>query len=113
MVVDAASLGGSSGGPAFNRRGELVGMLWGGPVHAATVRVGRGTARVSTGIENPSFAYLLHTRTIANELRRLGGFGSMLGKSGPRNHLDSGLLITHLVRGDPHPEAIRSNVARN
>ena len=32
IVIDAASFAGSSGGPALNVDGQLVGMLWGGPV---------------------------------------------------------------------------------
>lgn len=66
VVVDAASLGGSSGGPALNMRGELVGMLWGGPDQS--VRVGR--IAVGAHVQNPSLSYLIHTRTLAAELRR-------------------------------------------
>lgn len=61
VVVDAASFRGSSGGPAFNVTGQLVGMLWGGPIQ-----------RSSAGaVQNPTFSYLIHTRTIAAELSRL------------------------------------------
>lgn len=70
VVVDAASLGGSSGGPAFNLRGELVGMLWGGPAQLGDVMTTRGPVRESAIVQNPSFAYLIHTRTLADELRR-------------------------------------------
>lgn len=81
VVVDAASLGGSSGGPAFNLDGQLVGMLWGGPllrggtVSAVAVphqgQVIPGVAAGLTVVQNPSLSYLIHTRTIADELRRL------------------------------------------
>lgn len=64
VVVDAASLGGSSGGPALNMRGELVGMLWGGPNQRL-----RGSP-LPGHVQNPSFSYLIHTRTLAAELRR-------------------------------------------
>lgn len=69
VVVDAASFRGSSGGPAFNTAGQLVGMLWGGPAQLAPTasRSGRGVAL----IQNPTFSYLIHARTIAAELRRL------------------------------------------
>lgn len=83
IVVDAASMGGSSGGPAFNVEGELVGMLWGGPVLGGEHRtvavavdargdvtaaaVGRGR----TEVQNPAFTYLIHARTIADELRSI------------------------------------------
>lgn len=63
VVIDAASLGGSSGGPAFNMQGELVGMLWGGPTQQVRSVVG-GV------VQNPSFSYLIHARTLAVELRR-------------------------------------------
>ena len=69
VVVDAASFRGSSGGPAFNVEGRLVGMLWGGPA-----QVGRTASRAGSGlsiVQNPTFSYLIHTRTIAAELRRL------------------------------------------
>lgn len=52
VVVDAASFGGSSGGPAINANGRLVGMLWGGP--EADVRIA-GTA-IPAWVQNPSFA---------------------------------------------------------
>ncbi len=53
VVVDAASSG-SSGGPALNTAGRVVGMLWGGPPGVA------------------SFAYLIHARTLEQELRAFG-----------------------------------------
>ncbi|MBX7195179.1 MAG: serine protease [Sandaracinaceae bacterium] len=64
LVVDAASFSGSSGGPAINRSGRVVGMLWGGPT-----AVVEGAGRRPTGIvANASFAYLLHVRAIEAEL---------------------------------------------
>ena len=54
VVVDAASWAGSSGGPALNTAGRVVGMLWGGPPGVA------------------SFAYLIHARTLEQELRAFG-----------------------------------------
>lgn len=82
IVVDAASFAGSSGGPALNVDGAIVGMLWGGPVQSTSVRtpiVGQTPqGQVVTGVlegagvvVNPSFGYLIHTRTIAAELRTL------------------------------------------
>ncbi len=65
IVIDAASFQGSSGGPAFDMNGELVGMLWGGPLQR--VAAGHGVAVV----QNPAFSYLIHTRTIARELRSI------------------------------------------
>jgi S1-C subfamily serine protease len=64
LVVDAASFSGSSGGPAINRNGRVVGMLWGGPT-AIVEGPGR---RVSGAVANSSFAYLLHSRAIDAEL---------------------------------------------
>ncbi len=80
VVVDAASLGGSSGGPAFNIQGQLVGMLWGGPQVRGEVqtsvggrtRTGESVGGVGLGradAQNPTLAYLIHTRTLAHELR--------------------------------------------
>lgn len=82
VVVDAASFAGSSGGPAVNVEGELVGMLWGGPVQSTRVQTtvvgqtpqGQTVAGVLEGagvVVNTSFGYLIHTRTIAAELRTL------------------------------------------
>jgi len=82
VVVDAASLGGNSGGPVFNIQGQLVGMLWGGPVllgadqTQVTALTGQGAVVQSVqhrvlAVENPAFAYLIHTRAIADELRAL------------------------------------------
>lgn len=83
IVIDAASMAGSSGGPAFNVQGELVGMLWGGPVLAGehrTVAVavdahgevsGAAVGRGRTEVQNPAFTYLIHARTIAEELRAI------------------------------------------
>lgn len=67
VVVDAASFRGSSGGPVVNFDGRLVGMLWGGPTQGATL--GRSQTRLI--VQNTSFAYLIHARTIADELRQL------------------------------------------
>jgi S1-C subfamily serine protease len=50
VVVDASSFGGSSGGPALNRAGHVVGMLWAGPG------------------SDSGFAFLIHVRTIQTEL---------------------------------------------
>lgn len=77
VVVDAASMHGSSGGPALNLDGQLVGMLWGGPSlrgESAAVIEARGrrvVAYAQTAIANPSFAYLIHTRVMAEELRSM------------------------------------------
>lgn len=82
VVVDAASFSGSSGGPAFSVSGQLVGMLWGGPVQAAHMQMGmaavtsQGQVVATVGqsraaMQNPSFGYLIHVRTIADELRSL------------------------------------------
>jgi len=77
VVVDAASMQGSSGGPAFNLDGQLVGMLWGGPElrgESAAVVVAPGRRVVAyeqTAITNPAFAYLIHTRVMAEELRSM------------------------------------------
>jgi len=69
IVIDAASFRGSSGGPVFNRHGQIVGMLWGGPtqVGLATNEGGSG----ATVVQNPTFSYLIHVRVLADELRRL------------------------------------------
>jgi S1-C subfamily serine protease len=50
VIVDAASFGGSSGGPALDRAGRVVGMLWAGPG------------------SDSGFAFLIHVRTIEAEL---------------------------------------------
>ncbi|MCB9604552.1 MAG: trypsin-like peptidase domain-containing protein [Sandaracinus sp.] len=77
VVVDAASMHGSSGGPAFNLDGQLVGMLWGGPSlrgESAAVIEERGrrvVAYAQTAIANPAFAYLIHTRVMAEELQAM------------------------------------------
>ncbi len=34
LVVSPKAISGDSGGPIYNTRGEVVGILWGGPVHA-------------------------------------------------------------------------------
>lgn len=34
LVVSPKAISGDSGGPIYNARGEVVGILWGGPVHA-------------------------------------------------------------------------------
>jgi hypothetical protein len=68
LVVDAASFSGSSGGPAINAAGELVGMIWGGP--AMLLSTGRGM--LPAWVENPAFTYLLHVRVIEDELRAWG-----------------------------------------
>lgn len=65
LVVDAASFAGSSGGPAVNAAGRVVGMLWGGPLSELMV----AGAAVPAFIQNPAFAYLVHIRTIEDELR--------------------------------------------
>lgn len=64
VTVDAASFAGSSGGPALNRRGRVVGMLWGAPILANH----RGAP---TWVTNPSFAYLIHAHVLREELNRL------------------------------------------
>ncbi|MCA9615736.1 MAG: trypsin-like peptidase domain-containing protein [Myxococcales bacterium] len=77
VVVDAASMQGSSGGPALNLDGRLVGMLWGGPElrgSSRTVVAAPGrlvVAHGETSIANPAFAYLIHTRVMAEELRSM------------------------------------------
>lgn len=82
IVIDAASIAGSSGGPAFNIDGQLVGMVWGGPVQNARVGTtvigatsrGEGVAGVGFGrgdVGNPTLAFLIHTRVIGEELQRL------------------------------------------
>lgn len=68
LVVDAASFGGSSGGPALNTAGRVVGMLWGGPLSELIV----GGTRLPAFIQNPAFAYLVHIRTIQEELTAWG-----------------------------------------
>ena len=55
LVVDAASFSGSSGGPAFNSSGRLVGMLWGGPSQRVSSPQNRTTG-FFTG--NPAFCVL-------------------------------------------------------
>ncbi len=69
VVVDAAAFAGSSGGPAINAQGHVVGMLWGTDV--ATARTSRGT-EIPIWVRNPSFAFLIHVRTIEQELRAYG-----------------------------------------
>lgn len=69
VVVDAASFRGSSGGPALNVRGQLVGMLWGGPTQVAPTATTRDVGVAV--VQNPAFSYLIHVRTIADELQRL------------------------------------------
>lgn len=64
LVVDAASFAGSSGGPALNAGGHVVGMLWGGPLSELVV----GGVALPAFIQNPAFAYLVHIRTIEDEL---------------------------------------------
>lgn len=82
IVSDAASIAGSSGGPAFNTDSQLVGMLWGGPVQgsraAGTVVTTTNTGVIATSaahaqvaVHNPTLAFLIHTRVIAEELQRL------------------------------------------
>src|SRR5262249_42279079 len=68
VVVDAASFAGSSGGPAINAQGQVVGMLWG--TGASEVECARGTP--PAWVRNPTFAYLVHARTIESELRAYG-----------------------------------------
>jgi S1-C subfamily serine protease len=75
VVVDAASMQGSSGGPAFNLERQLVGMLWSGPVlrgrsRTEIVEPGRRVvAHEETEIANPAFSYLIHTHVMSEELR--------------------------------------------
>ncbi len=72
IVIDASSLGGSSGGPAVNADGRIVGMLWGGPTTALHVWTLRGNVQVDRArAVSGSLAFLIHARTIAEELRRL------------------------------------------
>ncbi len=74
IVVDAAHFQGSSGGPAFNRGGRLVGMIWGGPVQAGAAATVNRRREVSEGVSvrhSSAFAYLIHPAVIAAELRRL------------------------------------------
>jgi S1-C subfamily serine protease len=68
LVVDAASFAGSSGGPAINAAGHVVGMLWGGPVGEVSTRAGA----LPLWVQNPSFAFLIHVRTMERELRSYG-----------------------------------------
>jgi S1-C subfamily serine protease len=69
IVVDAASFNGSSGGPALNAQGHVIGMLWGGP--AAEV-ITRGGHHLPAWVGSTAFAYLIHVRTIEAELRAFG-----------------------------------------
>ncbi|MEM9194440.1 MAG: serine protease [Myxococcota bacterium] len=70
VVIDAASLAGCSGGPVFNRAGQLVGMVWGGEL--GEIRTGSGTLRPNAvGVTGTSLSFLIHTRTIAGELQSL------------------------------------------
>jgi S1-C subfamily serine protease len=77
VVVDAASMKGSSGGLALNLDGEVVGMLWGGPSLRGASRTvvvepaRRIIAHGETELPNPSFAYLIHTQVMAEELRTM------------------------------------------
>lgn len=64
VTVDAASFKGSSGGPALNQRGRVVGMLWDGPDL-------NGSQRGPSWIENPAFAYLIHAHVLRGELSRV------------------------------------------
>ena len=62
IMIDAASMSGSSGGPALNRSGNVVGMLWGGPSLLAAFHI---------DVDNPSFAFLIHARVLREELRNI------------------------------------------
>jgi hypothetical protein len=66
IMVDAASMSGSSGGPALNRRGRVIGMLWGGQtfLHAFGLR-----------IDNPAFSFLIHARVLEDELATIARRG--------------------------------------
>lgn len=71
VVADAAAFAGSSGGPALNEDGRVVGMLWatdGGIGGVAAV----GRAGIPIWVRNPTFAFLIHVRTIEGELRSYG-----------------------------------------
>jgi S1-C subfamily serine protease len=61
-MIDAASMGGSSGGPALNRDGNVVGMLWGGPSLLAAFHI---------SVDNPAFAFLIHARVLREELNNI------------------------------------------
>jgi S1-C subfamily serine protease len=62
IMIDAASMGGSSGGPALNRDGNVVGMLWGGPSLLAAFHI---------SVDNPAFAFLIHARVLREELNNI------------------------------------------
>lgn len=59
IMVDAASMAGSSGGPALNRRGRVIGMLWGGQTFLQAFGL---------RIDNTSFSFLIHARVLEEEL---------------------------------------------
>lgn len=69
IVVDAASFSGSSGGPALNARGRLVGMLYGGPNRDLESETG---PIQSFWTVDSSFAFLIHVRVIEEVLRLEG-----------------------------------------
>lgn len=72
IVVDAAAFAGSSGGPALNSDGRLVGMLWGGPEAAVRSR-GRGgrMQRWPLWARSPTFAYLIHVNVLREQFARV------------------------------------------
>ncbi len=66
VVVDAAAFHGSSGGPAINARGHVVGMLFAGQAHRVR---GAGDVSYPVWVTDSSFAFLVHVRVIEEELR--------------------------------------------
>lgn len=62
LVVDAASLRGSSGGPVVSMGGEFIGMLWGGPTQA------RGRNSREAPVDVAAFSFIVHAQAIADAL---------------------------------------------
>lgn len=67
VVVDAPSFIRLSGGPALNRSGRVVGMLWGGPAARRSTSAGPPPEWV----RSPRFVYLVHAAEIRDELDRM------------------------------------------
>lgn len=72
LVIDSASFHGGSGGPALGPDGEVVGMLWGGPVQTLKAATTRGAeVQLPAWVSTDSFAFLIHADSIRQEFDKL------------------------------------------